>query len=96
MKYDDDNFLLIEWQLTGTIVEDSPTAPQRSATFRPRGKQPPLLDWVCFNTSGKPQLEKALDYYLRSTCKQRRERRVAGMCVQEHHQLGDSWVNTKH
>ena len=96
MKHDNMNFLELEGQLTGTTRSGCDQGLRRSAKHRPRGKKPSLVGWISINTSGKPQLERALDYYLPDASRRRGERRVAGMSVQEHHAAGDAWTNLRH
>ena len=83
-------YLDLHGQISGDIMVDCATdsKKKRSRKFRSRGKKPKLVDWISLNSSGRPQLQTALDFYTANACRKRGERRVAGISSQEHHAAG--------
>ena len=62
---------------------------------RVRGKRPTTLDMVILNSSGIPQMDKALEHYGRST-KEEEDKKVALILGQEHHAAGMAWHDMQH
>ena len=67
----------------------------RSGSHRPRGSKPKQVDMVLFNSSGERQLADALDFYRKSRSSEGQVQ-VAAVIAQEHHLLGDQWVDFQH
>ena len=61
-----------------------------------RGSKPKVVDIVSLNSSGKPQLEQAFDYYGRSRASAGNAVVVGAILAQEHHALADAWIDLQH
>ena len=67
---------------------------QRGA--RRRGAKPAYADVVTLNTSGKPQLLEALRHFKDSKAPDGSRYKVAAVCCQEHHAVGELWENLRY
>ena len=60
---------------------------------RPRGAKPMYTEIAALNSSGRPQLDAALDF-----CRKKRNQRgggVGALLAQEHHLVGTAWADAK-